>query len=210
MFKFLHLCIFHSKFQPQQSTTKEPSPDSIRRKRDRDSHSIRDYANNKGYSSDSLIHAAMATFKELGYSNAGRVMQRLLDDPTVGDSIMDLIDNPAPDPVQKLEPMAAVSVMLHHDQTKHDMESWKKVSKSCNADFLPNHMYISQARKLCRPPRELYSINETESIIPLKPLVVHTIQRIFEIPRVRNRILELKEKENITGVTLTMKGGSDT
>ena len=98
----------------------------------------------------------------------------------------------------------------------------KKKSKKCNADFLPCYDYVVEAKKLCRPSPDIfricnmspdtYYITETQAIIPLQPLVVQTFNRILEIPRVTNSILEKKEAAGGQVVDLEggLKAGSDT
>ena len=183
------------------------SPDSIRRKRDRESHNIRD-----AHSSDAILHAAMSVLKEMGYAKAAKVHQIIMNDPTAGDSIADLLENPAPPPVEKLSRVGALSYMLHHDLTKHDYNCTKDTSKRCNADFLPCYDYIREEKKNCRPPEDTvgYVIRETEAVIPLQALAIHTVDRIFDIPKVSKCIEEEKKAGNDVEVKLDMKIGNDT
>ena len=84
----------------------------------------------------------------------------------------------------------------------------------CNADFLPCYTYVSEEKKTCRPPRDQYVITETVATIPLQPLAIHTVDRILEIPWLKEVVLEMKEEaENVNEILeleLEGKVGSDT
>ena len=73
---------------------------------------------------------------------------------------------------------------------------------------------MSEEKKTCRPPRDDYIITETVATIPLQPLAIHTIDRILEIPWVKEVVLKKKEEsENaneIFQLELEGKIGSDT
>ena len=129
-----------------------------RRQRDRKSKKIRE-DNDLGV----LLHSAMSVLKELGYVNAAKVLKHIAKDPEgVGDSLANFLDNPPAPPVEKLKPLEGLGFMLHHEMSKFDIQSVKKVSKACNADFLPCYDYISQAKVSCRPPRgKKHSIKNT-------------------------------------------------
>ena len=182
------------------------APDTKRRYRAKNSKEIREK-----YASDDILHSAMMVLKEMGYANAAKVHKYLMEDPgSIGDSLAKYLDNPPPPPVRKLEPLAGLGFMLHHEESKFDMTSIKKVSKDCNADFLPCYDRISKVKVFCRPPRDTYFITETNAVIPLKALAIHTIDRILQIPRVKQDILELKEKEPNVSTKFILRIGSDT
>ena len=71
---------------------------------------------------------------------------------------------------------------------------------------------MSEEKKTCRPPRDDYIITETVATIPLQPLAIHTIDRILEIPWLKEVVLEMKkEAENgIVELELEGKVGNDT
>ena len=165
----------------------------------------------ENYTSDELLRSSMSVLKKMGYTNAAKVLKHLMEDPEgVGDLLAKYLENPPAPPVRKLEPMEALGFMMHHEESKFDMTSIKKVSKACNADFLPCYDYISEAKKFCRPPRDQYFITETSATIPLKALAIQTIDRILQIPRVKQDILELKETDPNIRIILTIKAGNDT
>ena len=197
---YVHTLVFMLQNNPNLA------PATKRMYRNKDSSEIRDK-----YPSDSILHAAMMVLKEMGYANAAKVHKRLMDDPEgIGNLLANYLDKPPAPPVTKLKPMEALGFMMHHEESKFDMTSIKKISKACNADFLPCYDYISQAKKLCRPPRDQYFITETSAIVPLKALVIHTIDRILQIPRVEQDILERKRTEPNMSAKLTLKIGNDT
>ena len=70
-----------------------------------------------------------------------------------------------------------------------------------------------KAKDLCRPPSDAYSITETEARIPWEPLVIHTSDRIFDIPEVSEEISKAKAAaspgETVTA-TVRIKAGNDT
>ena len=185
----------------------------MRKKRDRESLDLRQLEKPDGqlrFSGNAIIHAASIILKEMGYANASKVVKKILDDPTIGDSIMDFLDNPPPPPVKKLSTLGALGFMIHHDQSKVDMKAVKGISKTCNADFMPNYDYIRMEKQFCRPPKPLMTITETQAFVDLKDLVVHTIDRILEIPRVRQKFLALKETETEVRANFSGKFGNDT
>ena len=73
---------------------------------------------------------------------------------------------------------------------------------------------MSEEKKSCRPPRDSYVITETVATIPLQPLAIHTVDRILEIPWLKEVVMEMKEQaENdnkIVELELEGKIGSDT
>ena len=152
----------------------------------------------------------MAALKEK-HPNAAKVHKYVMEDPgRNGDYLANFLNNPPAPPVKKLEPIAGLGFMLHHEESKFDMTSIKKVSKDCNADFLPCYDRISKVKVFCRPPRDSYFITETSGVIPLKALAIQTIDRILQIPRVKQDILELKETEPNVTTKFSLKIGSDT
>ena len=125
--------------------------DTIRRYRDK---AVGELLKDEKYSSDVILRAGVKVFKDImGYPNASKVLKHLIKDPEhFGDSLAEFLENPPPPPVQKMTPLEGLGFMLHHEESKFDMQSIKKVSKVCNADFLPCYDYISAAKKDCRPP----------------------------------------------------------
>ena len=165
----------------------------------------------QNYSSREILHAAMMALGELGYPNAKKIVKKILDDPNAANSMMNSIANPPPPPVEKISRLNAISFLNHHDFTKTDMISIKQKSSKCNADFLPCYDYILAEKIFCRPSRDLYFITETEACIPLKALALHTIDRILEIPTVKQPILEAKESgDGVVDLKYKQKVGNDT
>ena len=154
----------------------------------------------------------MMVLKDQGHDNAHKILKRIIDNPpAIGDQLMELVTNPAPQPVQKLSRVEALSFVIHHDWSENDYNQTKKKSRQCNADFLPCYNYISDEKKLCRPPRDEYLITEYVATIPLKALLVHTIDRILEIDWVTQRFLELKETATeVQELLFDCKIGNDT
>ena len=75
----------------------------------------------QNYSSGAILHAAMMVLGELGYSNAKKIVKRIIDDPiTTGDYLMNLLDKPPPQPVEKRSKLEALSYLIHHDLTEDD------------------------------------------------------------------------------------------
>ena len=172
--------------QDSSSISEESQKRAIRRQSE-------DLRKDEKYSYAGILHAAMMVLKEQGHDNAHKILKRIIDNPVIGDQLMDSVKNPAPQPVQKLSRVEALSFVIHHDWSENDYNQTKKKSKQCNADFLPCYNYISDEKKLCRPPRDQYFITEYVATIPLKALLLHSIDRILEIPWVIQRFLELKE-----------------
>ena len=83
-------------------------------------------------------------------------------------------------------------------------------SRNCNADFLHCYDYIVAEKVHCRPPKEEYSISETAASIPLKAIAVHTIDRILQIPKVKEPVLEAKDSGADPILKLYGKVGEDT
>ena len=108
----------------------------------------------------------MMVQKELGNDNAFKIHRKIIGDPGICDQLLDLVTKPAPQPVQKLSRIEALSHVLHHDITENGYNQTKKKSKKCNADFLPCYNYISDEKKLCCPPRDQYFITEYVATIP--------------------------------------------
>ena len=67
-------------------------------------------------------------------------------------------------------------------------------------------------RKNCRPPRDQYLITEYIATIPLQALIVHTVDRILEIPWVAQHVLRLKQETATQDVELLFENkiGNDT
>ena len=153
------------------------------------------------HSAESIFHAAMMTQEEPGYHSAHKIHKMLLDNPELGDKLIGFIDKPPPPSPEKMPKVNSLSLLIHHDMSKHDYNIVKQKSSKCNADFLHCYDYILAEKIFCRPPKETYFISEIEASIPLKAIVVHTIDRILQIPKVNKPILELKD----TGVDATLK-----
>ena len=147
---------------------------------------------------------------ELGNQSAKKIHKMLLDNPDFGDHLLSLIESPPPPPVEKMTKLNSVSLLIHHDLSKHDYITVKQKSSKCNADFLHCYDYIVAEKVHCRPPKELYSITEIEASIPLKAIVCHTIDRILQMPKVKNPILESKDTGAEPNLKLYGKVGEDT
>ena len=91
-----------------------------------------------------------------------------------------------------------------------------KISWNHNLDndkcFFFFHSYVQGEKPFCRPPKETVKITEIEAKIPLKPLSIHTVNRILKIPRVIHEISKAKEEsgDEIVKVLLKQKIGNDT
>ena len=102
--------------------------------------------------------------------------------------------------------------MLHHKLSVTTYDAIKAVSDGCNAKFLPNYNDVWKEKDKTRPPKDSHSISETEGIISMVPLAIHTFERIFDIPEVAKAISEAKEASPTEIVTLECLGkrGTDT
>ena len=74
----------------------------------------------KDYSFSAILHAAQMVLGELGHRNAKKIMQNIIDDPSVADKLMDLVTNPSAPPVEQLSRIEALSFLIHHDWSAND------------------------------------------------------------------------------------------
>ena len=86
----------------------------------------------------------------------------------------------------------------------------KAVSDACGAKWLPNYGDVLREKENTRPSPDSYSISETEGIVSFVPLVIHTFDRIFDIPEVAEEIVKAKETTEIVTVECLGKAGNDT
>ena len=89
----------------------------------------------------------------------------------------------------------------------------KTISKRYDGDVWPNYHYVSDAKQLLRPPKELYSIGEIEAKMPLKVLAEITADRLGMVPCINHEFGKLKEAAGpdiIPTVKLHIKVGTDT
>ena len=72
---------------------------------------------------------------------------------------------------------------------------------------------MSQYKVNCRPAIETCDFSETRAMIPLVPLAIHTIDRILEIPDVKDEISKKQaeqEPNEVLEVDFKLKIGDDT
>ena len=74
----------------------------------------------KNFSSSAILHAAQIVLGELGHRNAKKIMQNIIDDPSVADKLMDLVTNPSAPPVEQLSRIEALSFLIHHNWSEND------------------------------------------------------------------------------------------
>ena len=106
----------------------------------------------------------------------------------------------------------ALAFLIHNNLTVEHYNVIKKTSDQCNAPFLPCYTYVSREKEQCRPPSDTTIVTETEAVVPLKELCIHTVDRIISIPEVGARISEAKEtsEKETFKVKATIKIGNDT
>ena len=102
--------------------------------------------------------------------------------------------------------------MLHHKLSVTTYNAIKAVSDACGAKFLPNYNDVWKEKENTRPSPDSYSISETEAIISMVALAIHTFERICDIPEVAAEIAKEKEASPTEIVTAEClgKGGTDT
>ena len=165
------------------------------------------------YAATSILHAAMMVQAELGHDLAKQIHKLLIDDPeSNGKRLMDGLSSTTATPVKKLSKLQAVSFLLHNNLIVDHYKAIKRTSDNCNAGFLPCYDHVLEAKEECRPAPEGVTITETEAVIPLKSMGIHSVSRILKIPRVQERISIAKAasgKENFK-VKAIIKGGNDT
>ena len=149
----------------------------------------------------------MKVHEELGNKSAAAIHKKLIKDPNSCQS---------PEPVTKLTLMQAVS-LVSNGQTalsKAIYNEVKRLSDECGAKFMPCYTDVWDAKKLCRPSKDAYTITETEARIAIEPLVHHTSDRIFDIPGVSEEISTAKAATPAPDVTVkatvNIKVGNDT
>ena len=164
------------------------------------------------YSPAAILHAAMLTFDEFDNKKAKKVLKMLIDDPeSNGQKLLDGLS--ASSPVTKLSNADALGFMTQHNLTVERYNSIKKTSDQCNAKFMPCHDYVSQYKVAnCRPPKDAIIVSETEAVVPLKELCIHTVDRICKIPQVGARISTAKAASGTENfkVKAIIKAGNDT
>ena len=71
---------------------------------------------------------------------------------------------------------------------------------------------MSKYKDNCRPAKELCDFSETRAMIPLVPLAIHTIDRILEIPDVKDEISKKQAEvpNEVLEVDFKLKIGDDT
>ena len=199
--------------QPVTKPTPELSPNS----RQRQSMEIRTCTNPDGslkYSAQSILHAAMMVHKELGNNDASKIHKLLIDDPeTNGKKLLDGFSTPSGQ-VTKLSNFQAMAYLLHNNVSADHYKVTKTKSDTCGAKWLPCYDYVNNEKPNCRPPEETVTITEKEASIPLKPLAVHTFERILKIEWVVTGIEKAKaasgSKENLLKLKAFLKVGNDT
>ena len=67
------------------------------------------------YSSAAILNAAMMVLGENGHKNAKKILKKIIDNPSIGDKLMELFSNPCPPPVTQLSRVEALSFLIHHD-----------------------------------------------------------------------------------------------
>ena len=161
------------------------------------------------YSPAAILHAAMLTFDEFDQKAAKKILKMLIDDPeSNGQKLLDGLS--ASSPVTKLSKFGALAHLVHNNLTVDHYNNIKKTSDGCNAKYLPAYTYVNQEKANCRPPNII--VTETEAVVPLKELCIHTVDRICKIPQVGASISAAKAasgKENFK-VKAIIKGGNDT
>ena len=108
--------------------------------------------------------------------------------------------------------LQALSFLLHHKLSMTTYNAIKSVSDACGAKFLPNYGDVWREKETTRPSPDSYSIGETEAIISMVPLAIHTFERIFDIPEVAKEISEAKDasENDVVTAECLIKGGTDT
>ena len=74
----------------------------------------------KKYSSAAILNAAMMLLGELGHPNAKKILKKIIDNPSIGDKLMELVSNPDAPQVEQLSRVEALSFLIHHDWSAND------------------------------------------------------------------------------------------
>ena len=90
---------------------------------------------------------------ELGNQSAKKIHKMLLDNPDFGDHLLSLIESPPPPPVEKMTKLNSVSLLIHHDLSKHDYITVKQKSSKCNATFYTATITLLLKKSIADHPR---------------------------------------------------------
>ena len=72
------------------------------------------------FSSAAILHAARMVLGDLGHQNAKKIVKKIIDNPSIGDKLMELVSNPGAPEVQQLSNVEALSFLIHHDWSAND------------------------------------------------------------------------------------------
>ena len=97
--------------------TNSTSEDSRQRAIRLESQNLR---KDKKYSSAAILHAAMLVLGELGHQNAKKILKKIIDNPSIGDKLMELFSNKDAPQVIQMSRVEALSFLIHHDWSEND------------------------------------------------------------------------------------------
>ena len=95
--------------------TNSTSEDSRQRAIRLESKNIR-----KDFSSAAILNAAQMVLGELGHQNAKKILKKIIDNPSIGDKLMELVSKPDDPQVEQLSRVEALSFLIHHDWSEND------------------------------------------------------------------------------------------
>ena len=98
-------------------STNSISEDSRRRRIRLESQNLR---KDKKYSTAAILNAAMLILGELGHLNAKKILKKIIDNPCIGDKLMELFSNPEAPQVEQLSRIEALSFLIHHNWSEND------------------------------------------------------------------------------------------
>lgn len=160
---------------------------------------------------DSIMLAAIQTFKKHNFANAAYVLSKIIKNPvSLGMKMANFYDKGCPEPhkPKMLVAPEALNFLLQTDLTQKHYNFVKSTSDSMNASFLPNYNIVLDAKKECYP--EGIEISDNEYVVPVDGLVINTLKSIYKDPE----MVEMTKKQcDLNGgnleILFDLKAGTD-
>ena len=131
------------------------------------------------------------TYTRKGGKVAGTLYDQIFSNPSIAREIMLRMVG---DTLSRMSSAEALGFFLKNQQSRIRYNNMRWKSMKQRADIWPPYKNLLGEKKKTYP--EGVIISDYEAIIPLRPLLTRTVERLLEVPGIRERIREIRDRLN--------------
>ena len=158
---------------------------------------------------DNYMSEMIDFLKHIGQADKAFVIKEVYENSCVLADRLKKVINDCPDKSHQMSPLDASALLLNSDLTKQQYLDIKAASDKHGHYLLPSYDFIVEEKKKMEP--ENISVTEDKAYVPLKNLMIKTVDRFLESEDFVTTVnrLEKKNDGNTLNIEASYKAGYD-